>query len=131
MDTHPPTSRPIHVKIAVMLLMTSCAIGIIKLATHGSFNYPQIVSLVTYAWGLLLAWVIFHGKNWARWLCLVLIAIAVLSLVFSPTEIRRLLARPAIEIVWFSFQSLLSPAAVALLFLPPSNEWFRQQRNAA
>jgi hypothetical protein len=105
--------------------------GLVRLAMHGSVDHRQVISLAPYAWGLLLAWVIFHGRNWSRWVCLVLIALAVLDLVSSPGEIRRLLARPMLDVAWFCFQSLLSPAAVALLFLPPSNEWFRQQRNAS
>jgi hypothetical protein len=94
-------------------------------------GYAQAISLATYAWGLLLTWLILRGKNWARWLCLALIAIAVMDFAFSPSEIRQLLDRPVLQVTWFSIQSLLCPAAVVLLFLPASNEWFRQNKNAA
>lgn len=124
-------SRPTCVTVAVTILSITSVIGITKLIMRGAFAYPQVLSLVIYLWGFLLAWVIFHGKNWARWVYLVLIAFAVGGLIFSPDEIRWRLTRPAAEIVWFCFGSLLSPVAVALLFLPASNEWFRQQKNAA
>lgn len=127
----PPNSRPAYVTVAVGLLAAASIIGITKLTMRGTFAYPQIASLLIYVWGFLLAWVIFHGKNWARWVYLVLVAMAVLDLIFSPAEIRWRLSRPAPEIAWFCFGSLLSPVAVALLFLPTSNEWFRQQKNAA
>jgi hypothetical protein len=105
--------------------------GIARLTIRGVFDYGHMVSFAIYVWGFLLAWLIYQRRNWARWVYLVLIAVAVLDFAFSPSEIRRLLARPALEVAWFCFQSLLSPAAVALLFFPPSNDWFRQRQQGA
>lgn len=125
-----PRPRPTCVTVAVSLVVISSIIGITRLISAGDLITHKS-SLLTYFWGFLVAWVILQGANWARWVCLMLIAVAVVDLMFSPAEIRWWLNQPAIEIAWFCFASLLSPVAMALLFSPTSNEWFRQKKSAA
>lgn len=125
---NPTKSRPTYVTVAVTILAATSVFGIASSMMRGTFAYQQVVSLAVYTLGFLLAWLIFRGRNWARWVYLVLIALAVSDLLFSHAELRWRLSRPATEIAWFSFRSLLSPVAVALLFLPLSNEWFRLRK---
>ena len=121
-------SRPAYVTVAASFLVLASVIEITKLKM---FAHLQVEFLAVDVFGFVLAWLIFHGRNWARWVCLVLTALAFLGLLLSPGEIRWRLTRSVIETARFCFESLLSPVAVTMLFLPASNEWFRQQKNAA
>lgn len=79
---------------------------------------------------------VWRGRNWAR---ITLVVIVVLGLVGDAVRWRTLMSMPAYRsnIVWDWWQYLTAaqPAvnliAVALLFTPSANSWFRKRRSAA
>jgi hypothetical protein len=74
-----------------------------------------------------LALVFLRGKNWARWFYLAVIVIGLLGL---PGLFERALALSTFSTIYLCLQTLLQVSPAVLLFLRPSNEWFRGHKNA-
>jgi hypothetical protein len=127
MNTPPVLNpRPEQVKYAAILLATSTGLAIVNLAFRAHSDNPltYVVLAAIASVPLLFAWLIFRGKNWARW---VFVVLTVLNLLFIPSSIRRLHASSAFQVWFYCFQTLLQVIIAVLLCLPSSNEWFKKR----
>jgi len=120
-------SRPITVKVAVIFLLVSIGVLFVKIAIGAHWDNPLtyvVVALIASV-PLLFVWFIFRGKNWARWIFLILFAI---GLLLSLPSIRQ--PHSTLNLAFFWTQSVLQLVAAIALILRPSNEWFRGHTNA-
>ena len=121
-------SRPPAVTLAVILLTVGMTAGVLRGVIGVHFSKPVLwlllaaVAVVPY----LVIWFIFRGKNWARWVFLIMFVLAICSLSVSP---QRLLAQSAFDIILYCGRLLLGLIAAGALFSPSSTEWFRGNKN--
>jgi hypothetical protein len=119
-------SIPQEVKIAAILLAVSFTVGIAKVgasAAHAG-RTPNYLGLAIFlAVLLLLAWLIYRGKNWARWLFIVLIGAGALSL---PNQYNRFAAASTLTLLFYILQWILQVTAATLLLLPASRSYFKR-----
>ena len=122
-------SRPLVVKLALAILVLH--VGLLDLldAIHGDWN--SLLFFIKMGTMALIAfvplWFAYCGKNWARWL-LVTFVVAELCLIFG-VILPRLSNHHAVTtswILWTCFHNAIDILAVAALFLPSSNRWFRK-----
>src|SRR3954471_7460068 len=105
MATH-QSSRPPAVTVAVVLLSVSLAIAIIKMAVGARLDNPltYVLLLIILGVSALMIRFISRGKNWARWVFIVLFA---LGLSLSPRSIQRLQNHSGFDVVFYCAQALL------------------------
>jgi fatty-acid desaturase len=130
---HTQDFRPVQIKFAVIFLAVSAGLQIIHLALpvlhSNSYDALDIVSRASVTAGLLLfAWLISKGKNWARWIFLVVLVLGLISL---PIGFHRILSLPIFRAAYFWLQTVLQVTTAVLLVVKPSNEWFRGRKDAA
>ena len=117
--------RPPQVNLASSLLVLYWAFGLVKVLLG---RFPQTIYIsaavfLSFFGALILCiWLISRGTNWARWLFL---AWFVWNCFFSPWSLQHLSPRPAMGAIYSSVQLMSQLVALALLFLPTANRWFR------
>lgn len=123
-------SRPATVKVAVIILLFSIGIGTMGIPFVGHFknSLSYIFIAVVVCVQLLFVWFISLGKNWARWIFIISLA---LGLVMSFSTFRQLQAHSTLYLTFFYTQTVLHSVAAIALLLRPSNDWFRGCTNAA
>ena len=137
-ETLTSLERPRHVTIAVHLFWITLAIGvpgaIYSLVTGDKSGMPRgaqiAFTLIVWAisWGIAI-WLLLSvrkGKNWARIVEAVFLALGLLISFWA--------ARIMFSAGWYMgstylLQTALNALAVALLFTPSSNAWFRAIKN--
>jgi len=104
--------------------------GVIKMAVGAQLNNPLTYLVIAVILGVsaLMIWLIFRGKNWARWVFIFLFA---LGLLLSPRSIQRLQTQSSFDVLVYCVQLLLQLVAVVALCLRPARQWFRGGTNAA
>ena len=119
--------RPTHVKGATALLMLYLTLGFTSAMVQRIPTHPAQICVAAAFLGVMLLWIwlIYRGTNWARWLFL---AWFMWNLLIAPWHIRWSLAELH---PFFCVQTLLQLGALALLFLPGANHWFRRRIEAA
>ena len=132
MDTNStPNVPPKPVKCAVIFLFASAGLRVVDWVVRDGPRHSLLDNFVyagITAFTILLALVLLRRKTWARWLLLV---ITIAGLIGLPELFQRALARSAFSVVYFGLQSLLQISATILLFLRPSNDWFKGPKVAA
>jgi hypothetical protein len=100
-------SRPSQVTVAITLLTISSVLGSIKMGIGAHLDNPltYVVLAVVLALMFLLIWLIYRGKNWARWMFMV---VFVLGLLVSPRSLQRLIAHSTFGAVFFCFRCSFS-----------------------
>src|SRR3954465_14045866 len=123
-------SRPITVTFAVVLLSMSTVLAIIRMAVGAHLDNPLTYAVLGVVLGVsaLMIWLIFRGRNWARWVFIILFA---LGLLLSPRSIQKLQTHSSFDVFFYCVQLLLQLAAAVALCLRPSREWFGGNNNAA
>jgi hypothetical protein len=120
-------SRPAAVKFAVSLLafavVLDLALTIFKYQSNGARTrdfYPTAV----FAFGTvaILLYLVFRGKNWARWVVACSISLGILIGPF------RRIGPPHWEAYFFTFIDIL---AVVALFQSSANDWYRGTNKAS
>jgi hypothetical protein len=77
-----------------------------------------------FAW---IAWKVRKGRNFARWVLAVLMALALLGVVMSASSSpREFMQAPPIMWVTFTVKMALQAASLILLFRGEAAEWFRR-----
>jgi hypothetical protein len=118
--------------MGIWLLALTVGVGAFKLlfgqvpvpgATPG---FILVVGVFTLAFLGLNVVLIANGRNWARILFLVLF---VAGLPMTPSALLQFDRDPT-RVVLLLFQCSLQVVALVLLFLPPSNTWFRSLKAA-
>lgn len=132
-----PGPVPMRVKIAVMAIITAAvmsfalkaaaALGLLSLARNPQASAADILpaTLVLLLLGVL-AWKIFVGRDWARWIFAAIVAIGVLglaSIYYMPEQFGISVPRS----LWVAsvIQSALNLTAFVLLFTGDATKWFR------
>ena len=115
--------RPLSVVVVVWLLGGSYAGGVLNALLkvglpHFALSYVGMLIVFLLVGGLLSA--VYFRKNWARWITVVLMALAIILL---PGNISRM--AEASDRVVYSVQGVLQLVAVLLLLLPAAGRWYR------
>ena len=121
-------SRPVPVKIASGLLVACTMFALIYIAFHVHFDRPLkyvFVAIIT-SMPLLMAWLLYTGRNWVRWLFL---ALVVSTLFLSPSTVRHQQTHSTFQAAFYCFQTLMQVICAVLLCLPSSNRWFKAGRS--
>ncbi len=121
--------RPMQVTTAVYLLYAALVIGLL-----GLFDLPGDVQTQNISATFIAQWVvlftamiafiyymILRGKNWTRIIFLVFFVSGVIMDMLGPKH--------PLHIVSLTIQTIIGVAAVILLFLPSSSQWFRQVKD--
>jgi hypothetical protein len=109
---------PASVVSAIVLVATSFALGPISVLATAPQTFTTAIGLLVALFSLALAFAILRalyvGRNWVRWICLVLVAATVAYLPWSLANASSLdLSQTALQAV-----------AAILLLLPASNRWY-------
>jgi glucan phosphoethanolaminetransferase (alkaline phosphatase superfamily) len=134
-----PDQAPQAVRAAVACLWLSAAIvAVVTLAVWaqlgGVANTPSLMvnNLLTLALLALIAFQISTGRGWARWLLAVLYVLGTAAtlylLLFVPASFRT---QPTLLQATGLVQLALQTAAMVLVFLPASGQWFKARRKLA
>lgn len=128
MPTKEISERPKKVVTAVKMLYLLIAIGIVRtgmtVVRHADVRSPYFLvftKLLVYAATVFLIYQISRGKNWARWLLLVIVTIA-LPLSILPT-LDAVSHSPVHTLLGF-LQLGLYLVAIVFLFHRSSSNWF-------
>lgn len=115
------------VTFAVILLVLGLTVRFIHVLSGAHIEKPlvYVVLGVVAAVPYLIIWFIFLGKNWARWLFLVVFGLALCSL---SVRFQELLSLPAEEIGAYCAQLFLYTTAACALLSTTSGEWFRRNK---
>jgi hypothetical protein len=125
------SERPADVTLAIKLLLTVIAIGMVQLAIlivrHFEVRspwFPIFSQLAIYAFSLLLLYRLAQARNWARWALVALLAVAI-PLRVTPTlqSISNYPINGTLELA----QLGLYVGALVLLFKKSSSEWFARK----
>lgn len=124
-------ARPRAVTTAVQLFVSSLAIGLLKSIfnlTQRTSGLPMIIALLVVIafFGLLFFLVlkIASGKNWARIVVLILVLFVPFAIPAYLEEVRRSVLSGTLSIII----ALLQLVGTILLFIKPSNVWFRTRK---
>jgi hypothetical protein len=119
-------ARPLEVEFGVGLLAVGMAITFLKdfvidIYRFNPFRYPGFYISLTFAFALYLVlfYFVFRGRNWARWVTVILIALSFLCSPFLFHSHMSLMS---------CFYLLLDVVAMVALFRRPSNEWFAKAK---
>jgi hypothetical protein len=117
-----PGTRPVYVKSAALLLAVISGMTVLGAMLRHHSPVGRIAMAFEAALMLLFAWAFLEGKGWVRWVLLVPVSFGFL---ISPGYFRRASTFGAF---YFCLVGLLEVAVLVLVFLGPSNEWFRGQK---
>jgi hypothetical protein len=131
-------NQPTALRAAVVCLWLS--VGIVALLTLASWasvlglsNTPSLTvnNLLTLALLVLIALKIDAGRGWARWLFAAVYVLGTLMTLylalFVPQSFRSM---PVTLQITGLVQLALQSAAMVLIFIQPSRQWFKAQRSA-
>jgi hypothetical protein len=139
--TDPPSAleRPAVVVLAVRLLWSGFAVsfvtsiyGLFVLPWNGAFGVILAMTLLGLAIATAISYAIFsaawRGRGWARWVLgvlvvLGLVAVALIWKVFPPQH----LSIPWQSSASFCIRMALYTVALAMLFSPSANAWYRDK----
>ncbi len=128
-DQEPAREQPLAIRRAVVLMWASLSLNILILVIDWRFQIsqtPVLVLLVSQAFGIGLAvWLIVKitaGRNWARIVYLVLLA---LGLIFIVPEILDSASRAA-HVAGLRMIELGMDFATMYLVFFPGRDWFRK-----
>lgn len=128
------TEKPKLIKTAVLLIVSSLAIGFVKvpldydhLSSIGPIQATIIIMAITISIMLFLSFKIWQGRNWARITFVILFVIGILpGALLLPAEAER----STLLVLGSVFQILLQVAALISIFMPASNIWFKSVKAA-
>jgi lysylphosphatidylglycerol synthetase-like protein (DUF2156 family) len=115
-------TAPTPVRVAALLLFASVALRIVDFISR--IGHHTARSYVVWAGStvllLLFAFAFLRGKNWARWVYLFILVSAAFAF------FQRGLPRSTFSTVYLCVQTLLQIISAILVFLRPSNDWFKR-----
>jgi hypothetical protein len=120
--------RPWPIIIAAVGLSLTYTVGLMGAFSRLDFGKPVAVVIALGSGALFPAMVlgIYAGRNWARWITVLLVAVGLLGL-------RRTLAEvsPSPALTRHLILLGVQTACAALLFLPSAGRWFSRERAVA
>jgi hypothetical protein len=134
-----PTQKPATVRRGIACLWISVALNLVLvlLEIAGLTSSTELaVAVATTAFSVailsLIAVKANAGRNWARWLFAVIFVLGMLafgiSIILAPAQFAALAVTEQISAI---AQFAVQTAALVLLFLPASSDWFRSMRRRA
>ncbi len=134
---------PRSVKLAVGLLLFSALVsiaitfamigGLVPGASSPSAAMDSVSALLGLAINVFLAYKIYKGRNWARWVLAILWLIGTIGMLLSFSMLQLLGSAEVWKAVpwtvWLGagVQTLIQIIAIVMLFLGRSSKWFRAQ----
>ena len=123
------SEKPTHIKQAVILIAISLFVGLLKVAhdyefllSIGPIQGTVLTMAFTISIMLFLAYKIWLGRNWARITLTLLFIMGLYPVILlMPAEAERSI----LVLVGSVLQTALQLAAIVLIFLPASNNWFK------
>ena len=119
--------RPNSVKIAMCCLVASYVTASVQMLSQ--MRWSNLLPYVSWIPGFFVAWflvfMIYRGKNWARWFYAGLTAA---WLVMLAADIKRTTGPTGVNGALLILYLILGLTAALLLFTPTSNDWFRTQK---
>jgi len=132
MPTQALSERPPKVSLAVKFFYVVVGIGIIRAAMtiirHADVRSPYfliITKLIIYAGSLYLIYQLNKGRNWARWLLVVIFVIAI-PLVILPAFVSY--SHNPVDTLAGFIQTALYIIGLAFLFHRSSSSWFGAEK---
>jgi hypothetical protein len=117
-------SRPLTVKIGVASLFICTVLFVVYVVLSARWKEPlpfAVAIIIGAGIQCLLYFLIFQGKNWARWFFVVLFTIGLFP---SYLYLQKPLSHSTV--IYFLTQTVLQAVAVIALILPWSNKWYRK-----
>ena len=123
------SEKPKYIRNAVILICLSLVVGVFKVALDydflsslGPIQGTAITMAITVFIMLFLAYKIWQGRNWSRITFSVLLIIGIYpAVLLMPAEAERSIA----VLLGSALQTLSQVAALILMYLPVSNNWFK------
>jgi hypothetical protein len=129
-----PLARPAVVLVSVVLLYIPVLINVVRLVPMFEDYSTGVVSLMTLVITIAaiviqgwLSYMVFVGRNWARFIVCVLI---VLGNAATFVSWREFVSQPTLQTLPIAIVAVLELTAVALLFTSPARRWFARRREA-
>jgi hypothetical protein len=123
------SERPDQVWTAVVLLWLSIVVGLVLAAIQWKYitsvSSPSVVVLVQIAGLAFFGWLYFkiwHGRNWAR---IVQLVLTVIGLPFSLMQFPELYQRTPTGALITGVQLFMKLSALYLIFISPGRIWFK------
>src|SRR5689334_15259791 len=118
------SSRPMIVTFAVILISIGMTTRIFHVFSSAHVEKPAfyLALMTVVSIPYLIIWFIFLGKNWARWVFLVVFGFGLLS---SLARVHQWGSLPVREIVVYCVQALLCAVAAVALLSTTAVDWFR------
>jgi hypothetical protein len=135
----PPPPMPPAVKLAIRFMWATLALSVLSTAlmwfespTLGDSAIERVIYVVAIllSFGITLVLILFikHGANWARVVNLVIFLVGAASLAFlGANDAAELPQSPTFRILEI-LSWAISIAALAMLYFPAANLWFREMR---
>ena len=134
MPTKALSERPLKVAHAVKIFYLVVGVGIIRavmtIIRHADVRSPYSLiytKLIIYAGSLYLIYQLNKGRNWARWVLVVIFIIAI-PLVILPA-FASFSHNPADTLLAF-IQTALNIIGLVFLFHPSSSSWFGAEKTS-
>ena len=121
--------RPTSVNLALIIFLVSFSVSLGPRLAHAAFtDFSECIACASELIILIPLWFIFRGKNWARWV------LVVLTFVGFAFRLRQLIPQIGWHslgwVVAYRWYILVEAGVLVVLFLPSSNRWFRGDRDA-
>jgi hypothetical protein len=116
--------RPAKVERAFWLIVASAALGLLTYLARGMHESPLMMTFVM-AYVVGFAFLIRAGKNWARIVFLILLALGSLGILYA--RAAPALLSPAYLVIFCS-QTAIKGYASWLTFSSPGSQWFGRFR---
>ena len=123
---------PDTIRRAAALLWASAALVLVSILAglldpDGAANLPDAVAdLVSLGLLALVAWKLPQGRDWARWVLAIVVALGVLSVVTSILVFPDVWqAMSGVLRAYTIIQTALQVTALGLAFTPGAKAWFR------
>lgn len=123
-----PSSRPLGVKIALVILLIVIGSSFAPRLAHAKWSNHFLCMEYAFEVGIasFMTWFIFRGKNWARWF---LVLVCVAGLCSSVPNVVKHIRQPSLWwILTYGAGNLVDVAILVALFHPSSSEWFLRDR---
>jgi hypothetical protein len=125
-----PNTCPLTVKAGGALWLAGCTLNAVRLVDE--FNWADGVMYLTFAvlialW-LSVAWFVWRGEKWARWLLLGLVAFGMLSFA---RLVERVAEISPFDVVLAVALAICHVSAAGLLLTGSANRWFRKESRHA
>jgi hypothetical protein len=124
------SSRPTPVKLAIGCLVVIVAISLTTQKPPSARSTWIFITafIFTCFFFLVLGFMIYRRKNWARWTFAVY---SVIWLVWFVVTVRLRMDMPLARFIPQVVEFILLTCGVIMLFVPAANNWFRKARESA